>query len=144
MSEIEKIQWDSSYDTGVSEIDDQHKILIKILNDAQFKLSTNSSLNVLDQITKDLLNYALYHFEMEEELMLENKYHENKLEEYEYHTKEHRGFSSKVISIRESIQIGHPIDSVELIDYLKNWLINHINKTDKKFSGYLESINISV
>lgn len=139
MNEIEDIKWDSSYDTGVTEIDDQHKILIKTLNDAQHKLANGFSVDLLNQITKELLNYALYHFETEEELMLESNYNENKLDEYEKHIKQHRDFSAKVVSIRESIQIGHPINQTELIDFLKNWLVNHINNIDKKFTVYLAS-----
>ena len=138
MTEIEEIVWDQSYNTGVTEIDDQHKILVKTLNEAQRNLNMGSSIEILDQITKDLLNYALYHFEMEEELMLESKYNENKQEEYKQHIKQHRNFSTKVVSIRESIQTGHHIDEKELIDFLKNWLINHINNIDKKFTVYLQ------
>jgi hemerythrin-like metal-binding protein len=136
---IEKIVWDSSYDTGVDEIDEQHRILVNTLNEAQEKLSEDASLDTLESITKDLLSYALYHFETEEEMMQEHDYKGKEQKDFESHMKQHRDFSSKVVAIRESIKAGNPIDKDELITFLKNWLINHINKTDKKLGSFLQA-----
>lgn len=133
----DSIVWDSSYDTGIEEIDEQHRILVSTLNEAQDKLTEDSSQEMLESITKDLLSYALYHFETEEEQMLEYDYEGTHPKDYESHMKQHRDFSKKVVDIRDEIKLGHPIDKDELIAFLKNWLINHINKTDKKLGAFL-------
>lgn len=135
---MEKIEWDNQFNINISEIDHQHQILVKTLNDAQFTLAEDESLENLSSITEDLLSYALYHFDTEEDLMSKYKYDETKPDEYNQHIKQHRDFSSKVVEIRESIKNGKMIHSEELIDFLKNWLINHINKTDKKLGIYID------
>jgi hemerythrin len=60
--------------------------------------------------------------------------------DYENHMKQHRDFSAKVVAIRDAIKAGHPVDKDELIGFLMTWLINHINKTDKKLGAYLLSV----
>lgn len=134
----EEIKWKSDYETGVEEIDEQHQILVNTLNEADKLLSKEASLENLENITKDLLSYALYHFETEEELMLEYGYNKEKPTEYDSHMKQHRDFSSKVVKVRDSLKAGNLIEHDELISFLVNWLINHINKTDKKLGAFLE------
>jgi hemerythrin len=134
-----RIIWSSDYDTGVEEIDDQHRILVNTINEANEKLQSDSSLGVLESITKDLLSYALYHFETEEELMQEHDYKSYSVEQYEAHMKQHRDFSAQVVAVRETIKAGNPMPKEELIAFLTNWLINHINKTDKKLAAFLHS-----
>jgi len=139
MENSTKIIWSSDYDTGIEEIDDQHRILVSTINEANEKLQSDSSLAVLENITKDLLSYALYHFETEEEMMLEHDYKSYSAEEYEAHMKQHRDFSAQVVEVRESIKAGNPMPKEDLIAFLTNWLINHINKTDKKLAAFLHS-----
>jgi len=139
MSSEQKAVWESSYDTGVEEIDEQHRILVNTINEADEKLSADTSQETLEAITKDLLSYALYHFETEEEMMQEHNYKGFNQSDYESHMQQHRDFSAKVVEIRESIKSGHPIDKEELIRFLINWLLNHINRTDKKLGDFLNS-----
>jgi hemerythrin len=134
-----EIKWDNSYNTGVEDIDEQHRILVNTINEASTKLDLDSSLESLEAITKDLLSYALYHFETEEEMMAEHNYKAYSKEEYETHMKQHRDFSAQVVAVRESIKAGKPISKDDLISFLTNWLINHINKTDKKLAAFLNS-----
>ncbi|QFR50067.1 bacteriohemerythrin [Sulfurimonas lithotrophica] len=138
-SEIQNIKWSKEYETGVEEIDEQHHILVNTLNEANHILSNDYSLTNLQTITKDLLSYALYHFEEEEELMHEYHYREEFAEDYQEHMKQHRYFSTKVVEIRDSLKAGNLIGKDELISFLLNWLLNHIDKTDKKLGKFLQT-----
>ena len=139
MEDSTKMVWSSDYDTGVEEIDEQHRILVNTINEAGEKISQDSSLEVLESITRDLLSYALYHFETEEEMMQEYDYKGYSQEEYDTHMKQHRDFSAQVVEVRESIKDGNPISKEDLIGFLTNWLVNHINKTDKKLAAFLNT-----
>ena len=68
------LQWSDRFLTGVVEIDDQHRILVGILNEAGFRLSRDGGVDYLEQVTSDLLSYAIYHFATEERLMLQYDY----------------------------------------------------------------------
>lgn len=133
------IHWQASFATGVDEIDEQHRILINTLNGANNLLTDASSLQVLDQITKDLLSYALYHFEAEEELMHASGYAEAMPEEMRQHLDEHRKFSATVVGVREKIQGGHRVPRDELLSFLNNWLVDHILQTDKKLGTFMSA-----
>jgi len=141
MDSIKPMTWSKSYETGIEDIDEQHHILVNTLNEANQKLSQEHSLSVLESITRDLLSYALYHFETEEQMMQDSKYHTNRPEEYERHMQQHRSFSAKVVEIRESIKSGNLISREKLVGFLQDWLINHINNTDKKLGEYLQNIS---
>lgn len=129
--------WNNSYATGVTEIDEQHMILVHTLNEAATKLGADASLEKLEQITRDLLSYALYHFETEEELMAEYGYAEAPDDQANEHLEQHRAFSAKVVAVRDAIKAGTPIAPDELLGFLNNWLVNHILNTDMKLATHI-------
>jgi len=138
LKKIEEIKWSTDYETGVEDIDDQHHILVNTLNEANEILTKEYSLENLQNITKDLLSYALYHFETEEELMQKYNYEGEAKKDFDNHMKQHRDFSAKVVDVRDSLKAGNLIEQDELISFLLNWLLNHIEKTDKKFGKFLQ------
>lgn len=133
----ELIVWNDDLVTGVAEIDEQHRILVNSINEANTRLTTNAQVEILDQITRDLLSYALYHFEMEEGLMQEYGYPESDLESSEAHKRQHREFSATVVAVRDGIKSGKLISREDLLTFLNGWLINHILNTDKKLGAYI-------
>lgn len=132
-----KLEWTDALKTGVPDIDEQHMILVHTLNEASEKLARDASAEVLGQITQDLLSYALYHFETEEELMQTLGYREASAEESAQHLEQHRAFSSKVVGIRENLKAGILITPKELIGFLNDWLVSHIQHTDKKLAAFI-------
>jgi len=133
----ELLVWNDSYATGVAEIDEQHMILVHTLNEASVKLADNAGIEQLEQITQDLLAYALYHFETEETLMQEYGYVEGSPQDAAMHLEQHRSFSAKVVAVRDSIKAGNPIAPADLLAFLNQWLINHILNTDKRLAAFL-------
>jgi len=131
------ILWNASYATGIDEIDEQHQILVSTLNEANLRLREDESLEALEQITRDLLAYALYHFETEEGLMREFGYAETDPDNAEAHLAQHRAFSSKVVEVRDRIKSGNRIPREELISFLNQWLVNHILATDRKLGEFI-------
>lgn len=137
MKDSQLLEWNDSYATGIAEIDEQHRILVNTLNEVNARLTDNPSMDFLEQITQDLLSYALYHFETEEQLMQEYGYTDDSGADAESHLQQHRGFSSKVVAVRDSLRAGHSISRDELIGFLSNWLINHILNTDMKLGAFI-------
>ncbi|MDZ4202221.1 MAG: bacteriohemerythrin [Gallionella sp.] len=131
------IVWNDDLVTGVAEIDEQHRILVNSINEANVRLTSGANAEILDQITRDLLSYALYHFETEEGLMQEFNYAEAKAEESDAHMQQHRAFSSKVVAVRNGIKEGKLISREDLLSFLNGWLINHIQNTDQKLAAHI-------
>ena len=128
--------WRDDFATGVDEIDEQHKILIHTLQEANQLLKDDYSAAVLEQITRDLLSYALYHFDTEEELMQEYSYQLQEVD-VEAHLAQHRSFSEKIVSIRADLKSGRLITREALIGFLSDWLTHHILHTDKRLGEHI-------
>jgi hemerythrin-like metal-binding protein len=131
----EPIVWSDALMTGVQEIDEQHQILVNMLNEANARLTEYSGHDVLQNIIRDLMSYALYHFDTEEELMVENQYDQV---DREIHFREHRGFSDKVSKLQQELRQGKLVSREELLTFLNGWLINHILKTDMQLGRFLK------
>lgn len=133
----EPIVWNEDYRTGVQRIDEQHQVLVNTLNEANQRLTNGVSRDLLEQITRDLLSYAIYHFDTEESLMREYGYADRSATDAGSHHQEHRAFSRQVVAIRDGLQNGRLVSREELLSFLNNWLVNHILHTDKKFGVFL-------
>lgn len=143
MQSHEPIIWNDSFLVGVERIDEQHKVLVNTLNEANARLAGNSSRELLERITRELLSYALYHFETEESLMREFGYDEAAAADAATHRQEHRGFSRQVVALRDNLRDGNLVSREELLGFLNGWLVNHILNTDKKLGKFLTDGNCS-
>ncbi len=129
--------WNDSLITGVAEIDEQHHILVHILNEAGEKLSHGASLDDYEAITHELLSYALYHFETEEALMQEYGYAQDEAPDANRHEAEHRSFTQQVLAVREQLKAGILTPPDILMAFLNDWLLRHIMLTDKRLAAFI-------
>ncbi len=139
MSDSEPIQWSDALLTGVAEIDRQHRILVDTLNEARVRLTSKTDDPLFEQITRDLLAYAIYHFNTEEQLMQQFGYATAFPEEARAHLVAHRSFSEQVVALRDKAREGNPGSRIALLVFLKNWLTNHIMTTDKALGLFINT-----
>ncbi len=131
------MEWREEFATGVPEIDEQHLILVSMLNEAAVRVAGDTTAATVERITHDLLGYALYHFEAEEKLMRRYGYREGSPAEVADHLEQHRGFSWKVVAFREELKSGGAVPAEELLDFLTDWLTRHILLTDQKLGAWV-------
>jgi hemerythrin len=122
------IEWDDKYSVGISRIDDEHKQFIDIINEAIATKEHNDDPEELREVLYNITMYAIKHFSTEENYMIEFKY-----PEYQYHKEEHHDFSKKAIEYCERVAHGDSQFAGEILEYLKQWLVNHIQVTDRKY-----------
>ena len=63
---FEIFPWNRNFETGIDDIDQQHKVLVNILNRLAWHFASDTSELTPDQILDELLTYAAFHFEYEE------------------------------------------------------------------------------
>jgi hemerythrin-like metal-binding protein len=131
------IQWNDAMLTGVAAIDRQHRILVDSLTEARVKLTDDASDPLFEQITRDLLGYAIYHFDTEEQLMRRHGYDANSPESAALHLTQHRHFSEQVVAHRANARMGEPGSKAALLSFLEDWLVNHIMTIDKRLAKYI-------
>ena len=132
------IEWNEKLLTGVTEIDSQHKILVDAINDANGRLMVDHDIKLIEQITKDLLSYAIFHFETEEDLMQQYGYEGESAEHAQLHQRQHREFSSQVLAVRNNLRDGKEISREDLLAFLNGWLISHIMNTDQHLAAFIK------
>jgi hemerythrin len=129
---MEVISWNEKLSVGVKEIDDQHKQLIKLLNELFSAMAKGQGKTLLKEIVEKLTDYTKVHFREEERLMAVYSYNG-----YELHKKEHDGFVEKIMDFQKKFNDDR-LSSVEVADYMKEWIINHIMKTDKLYTPFFK------
>ena len=122
------IEWNEKYSVNISTIDEEHKELIRIINEAIVSKQHHNDLEEISILLKELTMYALKHFSTEETYMVEFNY-----PEFQNHKKEHHDFSNKMIAYCNKVIEGEYQIENEIIEYLMQWLVNHIQVTDKKY-----------
>ena len=127
------IIWDDSYSVNDAEIDQQHKKWIEILNNMNEALLAGDGQN-LDSITtrtvQEMQDYTEYHFKFEEQYLAKLDY-----PGLIQHRRLHKDFDSYVYSLSRDIRSGELILNTTIIKTLKNWLLEHILKEDKKYAA---------
>ncbi|OZG72251.1 hypothetical protein BTA51_16040 [Hahella sp. CCB-MM4] len=126
--------WKESYCVGIKIIDDQHKVLVRIINELDLLLQSDFSVQQARALFGELLDYTKYHFATEERLMKIGGYKKSALDA---HLKQHYQFIDEIHSLNnESIPVS--ADEAQLVmSYLTNWLKNHILKVDRQLANYL-------
>lgn len=125
------IIWTEELSVNNQELDNQHQFILKKINDYYEKMLISGSINYLE-ILNFLEEYALVHFSSEEELMIKKNYPDF-LEHQEVHNK----YKLKLQELRKEIINNHLDSSKELLSFLKNWWIGHINSQDHKYKSYM-------
>ncbi|MDR2099566.1 MAG: bacteriohemerythrin, partial [Campylobacteraceae bacterium] len=65
--------WDSSYDIGIEEIDNQHKKIVQYINELHEAHILNDK-SIVKNTLSEVTEYVISHFSFEEELMREADY----------------------------------------------------------------------
>lgn len=129
------IAWDPSLSVGLEELDDQHRALIRLVNELSEKRAQGDD----DAATKTLQflrDYMNTHLAMETELMLDLDYPER-----EAHRQQHELFVNHVIFFEIEKEFG--VVSSQMLDailaFLNDWFLNHIATEDKALGAFVRA-----
>ncbi len=129
------MQWDNSLNLDIELIDGHHRHLVGLVNSAHEKLANGYDHADMVKLLDELVDYATYHFATEELWM--SQYGYPKLLE---HTKEHEEFCIKVIEEELLFEAGRSDVLPELVVFLSDWLVEHIQKSDGEYGEFARSI----
>jgi hemerythrin len=130
---MQKIVWDDNFNIQVEEIDAQHRRLVEIMNRLIDLQNENKPDDDVADILGALTNYLGYHFETEEQMMIEHGY-----PEIESHREEHQAFVLQVAYFIATYRQSGSTLKRDILTFLKEWLAEHILKTDAAFGRFLQ------
>ena len=125
------IPWKEEYSVKVKEIDDQHQYFIKILSDIYTSITEKKKEREILDLFKELSNYANLHFKTEEKYFDQFNY-----ELADEHKEEHRKLKNEIKKFNKRYQKDSKKTfeiTTELIDFLENWLVDHLANQDQKY-----------
>lgn len=137
--DLKFVNWTKENSVLIEKMDDQHKVLFEITNKmGNMVLSSNDDKNSLVGILKELLDYTKKHFTEEEEFLQSKSYDKNHLA---YQKEQHKIFIGKISEFKKNLEIHNKKPSIEMIEFLRDWLLNHIDIEDKKYGKVLSKFN---
>lgn len=120
--------WNGKVITGNKNVDRDHYALFEIYNELKvFDGSYSEFAKILTKMT----DFSLVHFKREEEYMKQMGY--PKLCE---HIKYHREYVLKVSTYNFQLFNSTPPSVDEILDFLKNWWVNHISNYDFDYENF--------
>lgn len=123
------MKWKDEYAIGIEMIDEQHKKLFAIAQEAEDLLDLPSKMDKFDEAMKlvqDLKDYVDFHFAAEEEVLKEIEY-----DKFFKHCIYHHDFVIKIRSMRLDDLDNHQEEHIRaLLNLLNTWLLSHVTRED--------------
>ena len=130
---MEHVVWDETMSVGVGVLDNDHKRLLEMFNGLLKTGVSTKSKDDLIPLIEGLRDYTNVHFRREEAIMERHGF-----PDLEAHKAAHRYFVDEVEKLAGELGGGHTMMlRIDLILLLKEWLIEHIQTTDKQYQPFL-------
>ncbi|HEY4786613.1 MAG TPA: bacteriohemerythrin [Bacteroidales bacterium] len=126
------INWNDNLSVKIDSIDQQHKKLIELVNTFYDNINLGTSKEKMMKLIKGLKEYTVFHFSTEERYMKQFNY-----PAYLGHKAEHDKFIETVINYEERYKSGKLLVTIEVTNFIKDWITSHIMGTDQKYSDFL-------
>lgn len=119
------IQWTPALATGVPLLDEQHQTIFRWLAELESATAEQRTLFGAYAITR-LQSYVRDHFAAEEALMQAAGY-----PDLAAHVAEHESFRRRLAELQVQAMVRDA--SADTVVFLRDWLVNHIGKTDMSY-----------
>ncbi len=130
-----KFLWKDEYSVHVQVIDNQHRKILYLLNNINNAVQSNNDYSLKENLAS-LKEFAKYHFEFEEKILLKYGY------DIGDHANKHETVLQQLNEIHNNVIKDEHYDRNELLEFLSNWVEDHIIQEDQQYSSYLNSKNI--
>ena len=126
------IKWDETMSVGIGRMDQQHQRWLELINMLSDGIKNGQSQEVLDDLFAGALDYTKTHFGSEEELLAKNNY-----PRLNQQKQEHQYLIERMNHLKSQFESEAHRVTMELMNEMCNWLINHIKKSDKQYGQFL-------
>jgi hemerythrin len=124
------LEWTPELETGVFEIDLQHRSLVAIANQLHDAIRAGRAGRTVEWMLEELALYTRFHFETEEAYM--RRYG---LDNQERHRVEHGELLSAIKRFRRKLKAGDDRVQDDVLEFLSRWLDQHLRGADRQFGA---------
>ena len=121
------MQWSDRYSTGLERLDGQHKMLFRMSEDYREALREGHGERMYGVMLNALERYAKAHFGLEEQCMYRYRCPAGK-----QNADAHAGFIKALAGFHDRYSSGgySRDEALRLVDYVDQWLADHIGRID--------------
>jgi hemerythrin len=131
------VAWSPALSVGVARFDKEHQELVKLLNSLHDEMLKGKAKDALSRILGQLINYTVIHFKSEEDLFRKYAYPQAAA-----HTAEHEALKFKAADLEKALREGTSALSTETLNFLREWLVRHIQGSDMQYKAFFEAKGI--
>lgn len=129
------IEWDDKLALRIPSIDREHQKLVAMINDLYNGFQSGHGRDAMGLVLNELIEYTANHFKHEEEVFRQTAY-----PGAEAHIREHQALVAKVLELQAKFKSGaQNVLTQDVMLFLKNWLVQHIMGTDRRYCDHFIS-----
>lgn len=125
-------EWKDTYSTGIHSIDAQHRNLFAVAEDLYAAMSNGQGRAAVGRTLDRMVQYTASHFAHEERLMRTHKF-----PDFAAHKAEHDKLTAQVLQFQADYRAGKVTITVQLLQFLRDWLQQHIQGSDQRYAPFL-------
>ena len=127
------LEWSPNLGVGIDFMEKDHKQLIALVGELDAMLSPERYRMTVVEKLDELVAFTRQHFHLEERVMAQSGY-----PELEQHREGHEALLRQIVDFRERFAAGEAITELQVMDFLKDWLVGHISESDKHLGEFLQ------
>jgi hemerythrin len=133
------MEWNEKLSVGVAALDDDHKKLIEIINQLHDGIEAGHKKETLGAVLDHLEDFTSSHLPREEELLVQTLYKDAVM-----HKWEHANFVKQIQGVRARFtKAPSAMLDLQLMSLLQNWMLTHLQGSDRKYVPHLKAGGIS-
>ncbi|MDH3349150.1 MAG: bacteriohemerythrin [Desulfobulbaceae bacterium] len=125
-------EWREEYNVNIKEMDEHHRKFFSMANLLHGAILDDKKTTIHQDLMDFLVDYSAMHFDMEEGLMKKYGY-----PEFDLHKIKHQRFADEAREIEKKLRNGEMEIDMRIVNFLTDWIINHILIEDRKYTQYL-------
>ncbi len=127
------IEWRPEFETGVAEVDHEHRELVDLINELHAQLGSNAAKEVVSGFLGEVFAKISAHFALEETVMRKHRY-----DEYAAHKSDHEKLLDDIRDIMDAHESGVFVDYESALGRaVRDWFIDHFKTKDARLHRML-------
>jgi hemerythrin len=126
---MDLIEWRSEFETGIAEVDHEHRELVALINRLHDDISAGADKEHIQLFLGEVFARIAAHFALEESVMRKHGY-----DEYEAHKAEHESLLDDIRDIMDEAEAG---GTGALSAKVGDWFVGHFKTRDARLHKQL-------
>jgi hemerythrin len=130
------LDWRLVNQVGVPKIDEQHRLLVNLINRFHQVLVRERNRSMADDLFQYFMQVARTHFSFEEAMLMEHG-----CPGYEEHFHQHSDAMAEVQDLHRQFKAGG-LSAPVLLNSLRSWMLSHTRGSDQRHARYMNQLGL--